>query len=165
MYQIGYLDNYCGKDLLKLKLDYNEKYSKYLDIKKKLKENFGDNKERERKLDLLQYEFDEIDGANLKIDEEDELIEKRTIYLNYEKISTSIAQTVDNSDKAMATISNAVKAIEKIANIDEKYDKKLEEIRNIYYELEDFSHGINLMNDDMYFDENEILQYFFREKY
>ena len=156
MYQIEYLDNYCGKDLLKLKLDYNEKYSKYLDIKKKLKENFGDNKERERKLDLLQYEFDEIDGANLKIDEEDELIEKRTIYLNYEKISTSIAQTVDNSDKAMATISNAVKAIEKIANIDEEYEKKLEEIRNIYYELEDFSHGINLMNDDMYFDENEI---------
>lgn len=156
MYQIEYLDNYCGKDLLKLKLDYNEKYSKYLDIKKKLKENFGDNKERERKLDLLQYEFDEIDGANLKIDEEDELIEKRTIYLNYEKISTSIAQTVDNSDRAMATISNAVKAIEKIANIDEKYDKKLEEIRNIYYELEDFSHGINLMNYDMYFDENEI---------
>lgn len=156
MYQIEYLDNYCGKDLLKLKLDYNEKYSKYLDIKKKLKENFGDNKERERKLDLLQYEFDEIDGANLKINEEDELIEKRTIYLNYEKISTSIAQTIDNSDKAMATISNAVKAIEKIANIDEKYDKKLEEIRNIYYELEDFSHGINLMNDDMYFDENEI---------
>ena len=146
MYQIEYLDNYCGKDLLKLKLDYNEKYSKYLDIKKKLKENFGDNKERERKLDLLQYEFDEIDGANLKIDEEDGLIEKRTIYLNYEKISTSIAQTV----------ANAVKAIEKIANIDEKYDKKLEEIRNIYYELEDFSHGINLMNDDMYFDENEI---------
>lgn len=156
MYQIEYLDNYCGKDLLKLKLDYNEKYSKYLDIKKKLKENFGDNKERERKLDLLQYEFDEIDGANLKIDEEDELIEKRTIYLNYEKISTSIAQTVDNSDKAMVVISNAVKAIEKIANIDEKYDKKLEEIRNIYYELEDFSHGLNLMNDDMYFDENEI---------
>lgn len=156
MYQIEYLDNYCGKDLLKLKLDYNEKYSKYLDIKKKLKENFGDNKERERKLYLLQYEFDEIDGANLKIDEEDELIEKRTIYLNYEKISTSIAQTVDNSDKAMVVISNAVKAIEKIANIDEKYDKKLEEIRNIYYELEDFSHGINLMNDDMYFDENEI---------
>ena len=156
MYQIEYLDNYCGKDLLKLKLDYNEKYSKYLDIKKKLKENFGDNKERERKLDLLQYEFDEIDGANLKIGEEDELIEKRTIYLNYEKISTSIAQTVDNSDRAMATISNVVKAIEKIANIDEKYDKKLEEIRNIYYELEDFSHGINLMNDDMYFDENEI---------
>ena len=156
MYQIEYLDNYGGKDLLKLKLDYNEKYSKYLDIKKKLKENFGDNKERERKLDLLQYEFDEIDGANLKIDEEDELIEKRTIYLNYEKISTSIAQTVDNSDKAMVVISNAVKAIEKIANIDEKYDKKLEEIRNIYYELEDFSHGINLMNDDMYFDENEI---------
>ena len=43
MYQIEYLDNYCGKDLLKLKLDYNEKYSKYLDIKKKLKENFAKN--------------------------------------------------------------------------------------------------------------------------
>ena len=156
MYQIDYLDNYCGEDLLKLKLDYSEKYSKYLDIKKKLKENLSDNKERERKLDLLQYEFDEIDNANLKIDEENELNEKRNIYLNSEKISTSISQTVDSSDKAMAMIGNAVKAIEKIANIDSKYDKKLEEIRNIYYELEEFSHEINLMNDDMYFDENEI---------
>ncbi len=156
MYQIDYLDNYCGKDLLKLKLDYSEKYSKYLEIKKKLKENLSDNKERERKLDLLQYEFDEIDNANLKIDEENELNEKRNIYLNSEKISTSISQTVDSSDKAMAMIGNAVKAIEKIANIDSKYDKKLEEIRNIYYELEEFSHEINLMNDDMYFDENEI---------
>lgn len=156
MYQIDYLDNYCGEDLLKLKLDYSEKYSKYIDIKKKLKENLFDNKERERKLDLLQYEFDEIDNANLKIDEENELNEKRNIYLNSEKISTSISQTVDSSDKAMAMIGNAVKAIEKIANIDSKYDKKLEEIRNIYYELEEFSHEINLMNDDMYFDENEI---------
>lgn len=156
MYQIDYLDNYCGKDLLKLKLDYSEKYSKYLEIKKKLKENLSDNKERERKLDLLQYEFDEIDNANLKIDEENELNEKRNIYLNSEKISTSISQIVDSSDKAMAMIGNAVKAIEKIANIDSKYDKKLEEIRNIYYELEEFSHEINLMNDDMYFDENEI---------
>ena len=126
MYQIDYLDNYCGEDLLKLKLD------------------------------LLQYEFDEIDNANLKIDEENELNEKRNIYLNSEKISTSISQTVDSSDKAMAMIGNAVKAIEKIANIDSKYDKKLEEIRNIYYELEEFSHEINSMNDDMYFDENEI---------
>ena len=156
MYQIDYLDNYCGKDLLKLKLDYSEKYSKYLEIKKKLKENLSDNKERERKLDLLQYEFDEIDNANLKIDEENELNEKRNIYLNSEKISTSISQTVDSSDKAMAMIGNAVKAIEKIANIDSKYDKKLEEIRNVYYELEEFSHEINSMNDDMYFDENEI---------
>ncbi|MBB1552889.1 MAG: DNA repair protein RecN [Clostridiales bacterium] len=156
MYQIDYLDNYCGEDLLKLKLDYSEKYSKYLDIKKKLKENLSDNKERERKLDLLQYEFDEIDNANLKIDEENELNEKRNIYLNSEKISTSISQTVDSSDKAMAMIGNAVKAIEKIANIDSKYDKKLEEIRNVYYELEEFSHEINSMNDDMYFDENEI---------
>ena len=89
MYQIGYLDNYCGNDLLKLKLEYSENYSKYLNIKKKLKENFGDNKERERKLDLLQYEFDEIDVANLKVGEEKELIEERMIYLNYEKISTS----------------------------------------------------------------------------
>lgn len=156
MYQIDYLDNYCGEDLLKLKLDYSEKYSKYLDIKKKLKENLSDNKECERKLDLLQYEFDEIDNANLKIDEENELNEKRNIYLNSEKISTSISQTVDSSDKAMAMIGNAVKAIEKIANIDSKYDKKLEEIRNVYYDLEEFSHEINSMNDDMYFDENEI---------
>ena len=153
MYQIGYLDNYCGNDLLKLKLEYSENYSKYLNIKKKLKENFGDNKERERKLDLLQYEFDEIDVANLKVGEEKELIEERMIYLNYEKISTSISQSIDFSSKALSNLESVIKSLEKIADLDDEYSKKLENVRNIYYELDDFSHDVNFMSDEIFFNE------------
>ena len=156
MYQIGYLDNYCGNDLLKLKLEYSENYSKYLNIKKKLKENFGDNKERERKLDLLQYEFDEIDVANLKVGEEKELIEERMIYLNYEKISTSISQSIDFSSKALSNLESVIKSLEKIADLDDEYSKKLENVRNIYYELDDFSHDVNFMSDEIFFNEDEI---------
>ena len=156
MYQIGYLDNYCGNDLLKLKLEYSQNYSKYLNIKKKLKENFGDNKERERKLDLLQYEFDEIDVANLKVGEEKELIEERMIYLNYEKISTSISQSIDFSSKALSNLESVIKSLEKIADLDDEYSKKLENVRNIYYELDDFSHDVNFMSDEIFFNEDEI---------
>ena len=156
MYQIGYLDNYCGNDLLKLKLEYSQNYSKYLNIKKKLKENFGDNKERERKLDLLQYEFDEIDVANLKVEEEKELIEERMIYLNYEKISTSISQSIDFSSKALSNLESVIKSLEKIADLDDEYSKKLENVRNIYYELDDFSHDVNFMSDEIFFNEDEI---------
>ena len=156
MYQIGYLDNYCGNDLLKLKLEYSQNYSKYLNIKKKLKENFGDNKERERKLDLLQCEFDEIDVANLKVGEEKELIEERMIYLNYEKISTSISQSIDFSSKALSNLESVIKSLEKIADLDDEYSKKLENVRNIYYELDDFSHDVNFMSDEIFFNEDEI---------
>ena len=77
-YHIKYLDNYGGEKI-KTNLDaYKELYKKYVEIKTTLKENLGDDKERQRELDLLQYQFDEIDKANLKANEEEALKEKST---------------------------------------------------------------------------------------
>ena len=59
-----------------------------INIKKflrKLKENFGDEKEKQRKIDLLQYQINEIEEAGLKLGEEEELEEQRKLMLNSEK--------------------------------------------------------------------------------
>ena len=63
---IKYLDNYIGKDILNLKNDYRNKYERFIEIKNRLKENFGDEKERQRHLDLLKYQLNEIEEASLK---------------------------------------------------------------------------------------------------
>ena len=39
------------------------------------KQNYGDDKEKERKLDLLKYQANEIENANLKLEEEEKLLE------------------------------------------------------------------------------------------
>ena len=83
---INYLDNFIGKDLLNEKYEYQKLYNRYNEIKKELKENYGDEKEKQRKLDLLKYQLNEIEQANLKENEEDELNNERKKIMNSEKI-------------------------------------------------------------------------------
>ena len=83
---LNYLDGFIGDKISVEKLKYQELYNKYCDIKQELANNFGDEKERQRKLDLLQYQVKEIEEAELKVGEEEELEEKRKLIVNSEKI-------------------------------------------------------------------------------
>ena len=83
---LNYLDGFIGDKISKEKSEYQELYNKYCDIKQELANNFGDEKERQRKLDLLQYQVKEIEEAELKVGEEEELEEKRKLIVNSEKI-------------------------------------------------------------------------------
>ena len=154
-YHIKYLDNYGG-DKIKTNLDsYKELYKKYVEIKTALKENLGDDKERQRELDLLQYQFDEIDKADLKVNEEETLKEKSVLFQNSEKINNNLSEANEECDNAIDLVNNAIKALDKISSIDEKYNQKLSELKSIYYEIDEFSRDIASLNDDVYFDEDE----------
>ena len=83
---LNYLDGFIGDKISKEKSKYQELYNKYCEIKQELANNFGDEKERQRKLDLLQYQVKEIEDAGLKVGEEEELEEKRKLIVNSEKI-------------------------------------------------------------------------------
>ena len=54
--QLGYLDGYAGDEIKELKQKYYEAYIQYGKIKKELKDNFGDDKEKQRKIDLYKKE-------------------------------------------------------------------------------------------------------------
>ena len=153
---LKYLDGYIGNKIKDLKSKYNEFYTKYININKELKENYGDDKERQRRLDLLKYQYNEIEEANLKNNEDEELESKQKVFLNSEKI----AETLNNIDmsigeNAIDLISNAIKQIEKIENIDSKYQECTNSLKSVYYEIQEISRDISNYKDDVYFDENE----------
>lgn len=155
-YHIKYLDNFIGNDLLQIKNEYKDLYNKRQDIKKELKANLGDDKEKQRQLSLLQYEFDEIENAELKLGEEEELEEKRKFFMNSEKIGKSLNQAdLSLGEGAIDKINEAIRAIEKISDLDKKYEDTLNNLKSIYYEVQELSRDISSLNSDMYFDENE----------
>lgn len=155
-FHLRYLDGYIGNELLDIKNEYREKYQRFLEIKKELKANYGDEKERERKLDLLKYQVNEIEGANLKDGEEEQLEEKRKIMLNSEKISKNLNEAdVAIAENSIDSLNIAIRALEKIENIDEIYEKASSNLKNIYYELQEISRDISSYKEDMYFDEQE----------
>ena len=153
---LNYLDGFSGEKLVKLKNRYQELYSEYIRIQKELKANFGDDKERQRKIDLLQYQIKEIEEADLKENEEEELEEQRNIIANSAKISENLQKA--NSlieDGGIDNISMAIRALEKIEDIDKKYQETSTNLKNLYYELQEVARDINGYKDDTYFDENE----------
>lgn len=155
-FHLKYLDGFIGDKIIDIKKQYREKYEKYLEIKQELKNNYGDEKERERKLDLLRYQFNEIEESNLKVNEEDNLEEKRKLMLNSEKISKNLNEAdIAIGENSIDSINTAIRALEKIENIDKKYEDISSNLKNIYYELQEISRDISEHKEDVYFDEQE----------
>lgn len=153
---IGYLDSFIGDEILEIKSKYRALFDRYNKIKLELKNNYGDEKEKQRKLDLLKYQLNEIEYAKLKVGEDEVLEEQRKIMLNSSKIAESL-EMADNSlsEQTIDSINIAIKALEKIENIDEKYEEKLSNLKNIYYDIQEIARDINGMKDDVNFNEEE----------
>ncbi len=155
-YHLKYLDGFIGQEIIPLKEKYKENYIKYTQIKEELKNNYGDDKERERKLDLLKYQLNEITEANLKETEEESLEEKRKIILNSEKIVQNLKEAeYALGENTIDSLSIAIRAIEKLETIDKKYEKIATNLKNIYYDLQEISRDISNENEEIYFSEEE----------
>ena len=156
---IELVNNYASNELSSLLEEYSKYYNKYLNIKLELSKNYGDDKEKERKLDLLNYQAKEIKDAHLKENEEEDLENRRKIILNSEKISKNINET-DNmlSNTVLDGINIAMHSLEKIEHFDKSYSDILEKLQSSYYELQELSRDISDMANDIYFDSDEQIQ-------
>ena len=154
---LKYLDGFIGTEILgEDKETYKTLYNRYLEIKEELKQNYGDDKERQRKLDLLRYQTEEIEQAKLKENEEQGLEEKRNLFLNSEKIVENLNEADSLlSENTIDSLSMAIRALEKIEGIDKKYEKASNSLKSAYYELQELARDINGYKEDVYFDEEE----------
>ena len=153
---IKYLDGIASKDISKSKEEYKTLYIKYNELKQEINKNFGDDKEKQRELDLLRYQVNEIEDAKLKIGEEEELENTRIKMMNSEKISKNLSEASNQiNETAIDSISIAIRAMEKIEEIDSKYQESLNSLKSIYYDIQELSRDIEGYNEDAYFDEEE----------
>lgn len=151
-----YLDKFIGSEIIQKNEQYLKLYNEYNCLKAELKNNYGDEIEKQRKLDLLQYQFKEIELANLKEGEEEQLEEKRKIIMNSEKVAEALNSVSNNLECTIIDVINdSIKSLEKIESVNEKYGQKLIELKNIYYEVQELSRDIFQMKDGEYFDEEE----------
>ena len=156
--QLKTLDNVVGIALLPLK----EELSSLLKHKKHLKEQIamlgGNEKERGRRLDVLSFQIEEIEAADLKEGEEEELLAKRNKIINLEKIISALREAM----QAMAGeggvtdgLRYASRAMMGISRIDNEYADVCDKIEGVASEAEDVSETLSDMADRLDFDENE----------
>lgn len=153
---IYYLDSFIGKEIEEDLRSYQEKLKEYKSLKQELKNTYGEEQEKERRLDLLRYQAEEIENAKLKSNEEIELEEKHKMMQNAEKLKENLAQ-IDNelNDNAIGAISNAIRSLEKIQDCGEEYSEKLNILKSSYYDIQELARDFSDMKENVDFDDEE----------
>ncbi len=153
---ISLIDGFADSEISNVKNEYTELYKEYQLTKKALNDNYGDDREKQRKLDLLKYEVEEIENANLKIGEEEEIEEKRKIISSSEKIVNNLQEAeMQISENVIENLNIAIRSMEKIETYKEEYATLVGELKNAYYELQEAARDISSNREDIYFDEEE----------
>ena len=154
---IDLVDKYAEKEIRKYKDEYLDYYEEYLKIKEELKSNYGDDKEKERKLDLLRYQLNEIEEASLKEGEEDGLLEERKIIAASEKITNNLYEAQNSlNESAIEFMEHAIRALEKIEEYSDKFKNIVERLRSSYYEVEECARDVEDEADRNTFDEERL---------
>lgn len=153
---LEFLDLY-GKDALKDSMSkYSACYEKYTEVNTKINE-LNDNmseRELEREVDLLKYQIDEIEKANLDVDEYEILKVKYKKLSNQDMINTAILTSYDilrSGDLGVEDrIGKSLAALGPVADYDIVLEDFVEGLENIMYQLEDLDASIR-----SYIDKNE----------
>ncbi|MEA4849170.1 MAG: AAA family ATPase, partial [Clostridiaceae bacterium] len=158
-----YVDNFGSDEINPVKKDIKLLTDKLGELEKKLESTSGNAAERERKLDLLKFQVEEIDSAGLKSNEDEELKSRRHLLVNAEKLLKGITYVYGilfNGDRASKGVSDLLSdsagTLRELAAVDEKlagYKSKLEEI---IYQLEDMKGELRAYRDSIEFNEGEI---------
>ena len=153
---ITYLDKFIGQEIETKLQDYQEKLKQYQNLKQELKNTYGEEKEKERRLDLLRYQLNEIESAKLKEAEEIELEAKHKTMQNAVKLKENLAQIdVALNENAIASISTAIRNLEKIQDCGDQYVEKLVNLKSSYYDIQEIARDFSYMQEEISFDEQE----------
>lgn len=134
-----YLDAYAKRELEAPKAELTKEYEHYTEIRKKLEEASLDAEQQAREISFLQYEIEEIENADLRIGEDEELEEDYRRMSHGRKIMESAAECQElcseGSDNAADQIGRAVRALHAVSQFDESFaafSEQLEEIENLF---------------------------------
>lgn len=150
---IEYLDLFIGKPLIKVKERYQALYDQYQIIKKEWESHLGDEKERERTLDLLTYELNEIEQANLKEGEEEELEQKQRKFQNSQKIVEYVTKVEELlGGKILEEMEVATRYLAKVCDYGSTYQESYNIAEESYYNLQEVRNQISHLKEEVEFD-------------
>lgn len=129
------LDDFSQENLKAVMTEYVSNYKEYKELLKKQAGFTMDEEQRIREMSFIQFEVDEIEEANLKAGEDEQLEKEYKLYSNQEKIYEALAGSINllskgDNENVSNMISSAIGMIGGIADIDEN-------LKNIYNSLMD----------------------------
>ena len=123
--------------------EYYAVYRELVGVKKALDAMIMDENEKQRRIELLRYQVQEIDDADLKVGEEQTLESRRKVLANASTIRDRIAQAYallsggDDSSGAVDFLGEASNAIDTAAQLDGELSASAGQLLDLYYTAKD----------------------------
>lgn len=145
---IGILDAFGGSGIASALSDTASVYSEYKAVENRLNAGFVSEAERERRVDILGYQINEIDSADPRIDEEAAIEEELKLLSNAERINSALAsgsELLSGDGGALSSLRSLIRSISSISDLSAQYSELNQRIESAFYELEDASYQLRDM--------------------
>ncbi len=143
---LGYLDSFGGLD--ELRGQFQSAYDKVQDIRRALAALEMDESEKARRVDTLNYQIDELERAQLRPGEEEELLGRRDLLRNSERLTEAIDgawQALSGGEEGDGAVSLLMAAEESLTSggrYSEELAKLASQASELRYALDDLSEQV-----------------------
>ncbi len=160
---IDILDDLLPGSSRELKSEVADKYSRLQKLKEKKKKLTGQESDRARRMDVIEYQLEEIDAASLEEGEIEKVEQELARLNNSERIYETTGEAGElicggdfNEPGLLDRLGQISSSLEEIAEFDEELKEIHELAENIYYSLQDLGFRIQDYHENQEFDPGRI---------
>lgn len=149
------LDEYGGEHIRDALEEYGALYATYERVKRQLQKLNENEQQMAHRLDLLTFQLDEIQKADLQIDEDERLMEERRKIVNFQKIYEALQSSYEalyGEQRGLDWIGLAMNHLDHVSDIDASVKQAQEVVSNCYYLLEEVAHQLREQLDQLEYD-------------
>lgn len=157
---IHFIDSFGG--LYPKITTYHTQYQKLLKVYRELKNVDSNEQDKKEKMELLVYQIEEISSVQLKIGEEEELVQQRDQIKNASKITASLSvayECLHGNDEIAGILSgfdDLTHCMGEASHYIVKFEQINSELTNMQYELQEYAGEIRTCIDELEFNPNQL---------
>lgn len=160
-----YLDTY-NESAIHAFQAYSKAYEAYAKAKRTLEQLREDSAQRARELDMLRFQIEEIEEAQLQRGEDTAIAEELERLDNYERLQSTVTNCYEGIYNGRSPIIDGLHTVmSEVADLT-KYDKEMENIAELlqssYYQLEEAGQALDRYRDAISYDEERY--YYLQER-
>lgn len=159
---LSYLDHYADDEVKDLLSQCEKLFDVWKAASQKLTRLRKSIAQREQRIDMLRFQLEELKGAHLEPDEEEELERQKVFYRNAGKIISSfdeacslLSRNVGDRASVVELLREGVDALLPVSSLDSRYESVYNRLDSLFYEVEDAVGELLALRDEMDFDQEE----------
>lgn len=160
-FHLSLLDRFASDKIKPALTKYQTNFKEYQTIEKEWQNWTKNERELAQRLDMLRFQQQEIENADLQAGEEDRLLEQKNILANFEKLNENLQgayAAIQGEPGGLEFVGEAMRQMETAASIHTDYKAVSEAISSSYYMLEDSMSQIRQSLDQLEFQPEELNQ-------